>query len=299
MEAIEDGLAIGVEDDGRLVAFLYASVVGDAAFVEEVSVHTAAAGRRLGAQLIDHLECAAAELGLSRLVLTTFAEVPWNAPYYARLGFDHGAGSLGATLLATEVTRGFDEAQRVAMQRPVSPGDGDRTELFETLQADSATFARLRLLMDEAFPGAFSEHDWAHALGGLHAVVRRDGEIVAHASGVPRTLYVGASAWDAGYVEAVAVTPALQRQGLGTRVTRALQVRLRARYDVLALSSSSGSFYARMGWAPWQGPTFTMRDGAVEWTPDDDGGIHVLAGLRALPNAQGPLGCDARPGEVW
>ena len=58
------------------------------------------------------------------MTLTTFAEVPWNAPYYARLGF---------TILATdqltpglrrirdhEVARGLDAWPRVAMRRPLT-----------------------------------------------------------------------------------------------------------------------------------------------------------------------------------
>lgn len=43
-----------------------------------------AAGRR---RLLDHAASLAAADGLPALTLTTFAHVPWNAPYYARCGF--------------------------------------------------------------------------------------------------------------------------------------------------------------------------------------------------------------------
>ena len=41
-------------------------------------------GRRLIACVADH----ARKRGLASLTLTTFRDVPWNAPFYARLGFE-------------------------------------------------------------------------------------------------------------------------------------------------------------------------------------------------------------------
>jgi N-acetylglutamate synthase-like GNAT family acetyltransferase len=45
------------------------------------------AGKRVGRQLIACAEHAR-KLGLTSLTLTTFRDVPWNAPFYARLGFE-------------------------------------------------------------------------------------------------------------------------------------------------------------------------------------------------------------------
>lgn len=62
--------------------------------------------------------------GLPTLTLTTFADVLWNAPYYARLGFDVipnrelSAGLRG--LREHEAAIGLDAWPRVAMRRPVS-----------------------------------------------------------------------------------------------------------------------------------------------------------------------------------
>jgi hypothetical protein len=67
------------------------------------------------------------------------------------------------------------------------------------------------------FAGDFTDDDWAHALGGTHAFIEADGDVVAHAAVVPRILDVGAHALRTGYVEAVAVLPALQGTGLGHR----------------------------------------------------------------------------------
>ena len=42
----------------------------------------------LGRRLVDYACERAAERGLPRVTLTTFAEVPWNAPLYLRYGFE-------------------------------------------------------------------------------------------------------------------------------------------------------------------------------------------------------------------
>lgn len=44
-------------------------------------------GRGLGRALIQHAADWARANGRTRLSLTTFAHIPWNAPYYARVGF--------------------------------------------------------------------------------------------------------------------------------------------------------------------------------------------------------------------
>lgn len=45
------------------------------------------AGQRLGQALINAVSEWARQQGISALTLTTFGEVPWNAPYYKTLGF--------------------------------------------------------------------------------------------------------------------------------------------------------------------------------------------------------------------
>jgi GNAT superfamily N-acetyltransferase len=69
------------------VAFVMGDLVDGCLHVEQVSVHPASARRGLGRRLLDHAASRAAADGLPALTLTTFAHVPWNAPYYARCGF--------------------------------------------------------------------------------------------------------------------------------------------------------------------------------------------------------------------
>ncbi|MFF0446795.1 GNAT family N-acetyltransferase [Streptomyces sp. NPDC004609] len=95
---------VSADEEGLPLAYLIHDTVDGAAHVEQVSVHPAAAHRRLGSGLIGHLASRAASDGLTALTLTTFAEVPWNAPYYARLGF--------RTLGESELTEGLREIRR-------------------------------------------------------------------------------------------------------------------------------------------------------------------------------------------
>jgi ribosomal protein S18 acetylase RimI-like enzyme len=69
------------------VAYLMASVVDGCLHVDQVSVHPGSARRGLGRELLEHAASRAAADGLAALTLTTFADVPWNAPYYRRCGF--------------------------------------------------------------------------------------------------------------------------------------------------------------------------------------------------------------------
>ncbi|MBT2422323.1 GNAT family N-acetyltransferase [Streptomyces sp. ISL-22] len=67
--------------------YLICEPVDGALHIEQVSVHPDAARRGMGRALLAYAADRAHEEGLTGLTLTTFTEVPWNAPYYARLGF--------------------------------------------------------------------------------------------------------------------------------------------------------------------------------------------------------------------
>ncbi|GGX22904.1 GCN5 family N-acetyltransferase [Streptomyces malachitofuscus] len=112
-------VAAGEEDD-RPVAYLIAEPVDGALHVEQISVHPDAARRGVGRALLAHAAVRAREEGLTALTLTTFADVPWNAPYYARLGFRTlGEPELTPGLRrirAEEAAHGLDRWPRVCMR---------------------------------------------------------------------------------------------------------------------------------------------------------------------------------------
>lgn len=128
----EDGRAWVAADAGdRPVAYLLLAVVDGAAHVEQVSVHPVHARLGLGRSLIDLAEGWAAARGMTQLTLTTYAEVPWNAPYYARLGFvELDGAALGpglSRLRDDEAARGLARWPRVVLARPVTAGRGAAT----------------------------------------------------------------------------------------------------------------------------------------------------------------------------
>ncbi len=101
------------------VAYLLADEVDGYAHIEQVSVHPGHSRRGIGRALVDHVGAWARARGLAGLTLTTFADVPWNAPYYARLGYtvvtDLTPGL--RAIRAHEAARGLDAWPRVAMRR--------------------------------------------------------------------------------------------------------------------------------------------------------------------------------------
>jgi GNAT superfamily N-acetyltransferase len=100
-----------------------AGPAGSALHVEQVSVDPAFAHRRLGWRLIEHVADEARARGVPSLTLTTFRDVPWNAPYYERCGFrvvpDQAMGAGLRRIREDEAARGLDIEPRVAMHRTV------------------------------------------------------------------------------------------------------------------------------------------------------------------------------------
>jgi GNAT superfamily N-acetyltransferase len=84
----QDGRAwVCVDENDDPIAYVLVDVVDGWLNLEQVSVHPAYPRRGLGRQLIDLADRLAAESGLGGLTLTAYVDVPWNGPYYERLGF--------------------------------------------------------------------------------------------------------------------------------------------------------------------------------------------------------------------
>jgi GNAT superfamily N-acetyltransferase len=109
--------------DEVLAAFVMFRPLEDSLYIEQIDVDPRFEGRRIGAALIDAVAQRAAATGRARLTLSTFRDVPWNAPYYRRLGFlDIPDDALSDALRAVRrehVARGLDEGARLFMQRPI------------------------------------------------------------------------------------------------------------------------------------------------------------------------------------
>lgn len=97
-------------------------MVGGYVHVYELDVAPAHAGQRLGARLLDAAAAWGAARGVASVSLMTFRDVPWNAPYYARLGFVEVADHLARCpahvgLWIAQAMAGLDMARRVFLIR--------------------------------------------------------------------------------------------------------------------------------------------------------------------------------------
>jgi GNAT superfamily N-acetyltransferase len=103
------------------IGYLIADAVDGNVHVEQVSVRPDSAGRGVGRLLLDHLAAQATAAGVPALTLTTFADVPWNAPYYVRCGFrvidDEDLTPGLRAIRQREAAHGLDRWPRVCMRR--------------------------------------------------------------------------------------------------------------------------------------------------------------------------------------
>jgi GNAT superfamily N-acetyltransferase len=82
------GYAITQEVDGK-------------AYLRQVDVHPAHGRRGIGRELVKQVCVWAREQNYCRILLSTFLDIPWNAPFYAKLGFK--------VLPETELSPGFQQ----------------------------------------------------------------------------------------------------------------------------------------------------------------------------------------------
>lgn len=110
---------VAVDAQAALLGFLSAERHGNDLHVYELSVRQAAQGQGWGRKLIEAAKDYARCHQLAAVTLTTFTQVPWNAPFYRRLGFQAcGSATLDphlAAILAQEYDCGFEPGSRCAM----------------------------------------------------------------------------------------------------------------------------------------------------------------------------------------
>jgi GNAT superfamily N-acetyltransferase len=80
-------LWVAVSPLGRIVGFALMKQPGGLAWLDQLSVLDAWQGRGLGTALIDRTAATARALGFDALYLSTYRDVPWNGPFYAKRGF--------------------------------------------------------------------------------------------------------------------------------------------------------------------------------------------------------------------
>lgn len=108
---------------GQLVGFVVAGYLGDDPYLHELDVEVAWGRQGVGRALIRRVAEWARDAGHASLLLATFADVPWNAPYYERLGFATiPLAEYGPSMLAqrrADAALGMPVASRVMMRAPL------------------------------------------------------------------------------------------------------------------------------------------------------------------------------------
>ena len=129
-EVTSDRVLSDAQRDGRLwVALAGDTPVGfahvelfepNAIHLDELDVHPHHGRRGLGTRLVRAVCAWAQARGDLSVTLATFREVPWNMPFYARLGFEEiPRAELSPALRSVvedEARRGLDPARRLVMR---------------------------------------------------------------------------------------------------------------------------------------------------------------------------------------
>lgn len=112
---------LAVDASGEGVGFATLDRIDGAAYLDQLSVRRAAMRRGLGARLLARAAEWARAAGGSELWLTTYAHLPFNAPYYERHGYERvpeAACGPGLRHHLAEQRRHLPEPeQRVALRR--------------------------------------------------------------------------------------------------------------------------------------------------------------------------------------
>ena len=122
--ATEQRAWVAIDDLGAVIGFAVAWVIDGEGHLDELAVVPAHGRRGVGRALVDEVLAWTAARGLPSVTLITFREVPWNGPYYEKLGFET------VTALTRELQAALDQGatwgvkRDLVMRRSLVDADG-------------------------------------------------------------------------------------------------------------------------------------------------------------------------------
>lgn len=128
--ARQSATLVAADGDDGVLGFAIARPIDAMLHLQELAVDPAHGRRGIGSALVRAVIERASGMGLGGVSLTTFRHVPFNAPFYARLGFrelrpqDAAAGLLAA--FRAEIPAGIAASTRLIMVLR-HEGDSDET----------------------------------------------------------------------------------------------------------------------------------------------------------------------------
>ncbi|MFF8277366.1 GNAT family N-acetyltransferase [Streptomyces lateritius] len=177
----------------------------------------------------------------------------------------------------------------------------DSLHLAPTHELGPQRLRAVREMLDAVFGGEFSDEDWDHALGGIHAWIEDERGIAAHGSVVMRRALHRGRSYRVGYVEGVGVRADRRRQGLAGLLMAELERVIDGAYAFGALSASDdgAALYTARGWRLWEGPIEVLGPEGPARLPEEEGSAFLKAADgRVLPDPAAPLAFDWRDGDV-
>ena len=110
----QPGFVLVLEDGDSPLGFVHVLDLDGHAHLEQLSVVPESGRQGHGRRLVEAALAEARERGYSRVTLRTYAEVPWNAPFYSSCGFLESIPESGSQLgmVETESALGIDRYGR-------------------------------------------------------------------------------------------------------------------------------------------------------------------------------------------
>ncbi len=118
------GTILVADVDQTVAGFALVASYDQTAHLYEVSVGRTFQGQGFGRQLVDGACAWAQTNGFGAITLSTFVEIPWNAPFYASMGFriltEHEWTPAFHVLRGREEDAGLDVGRRCFMKKDLS-----------------------------------------------------------------------------------------------------------------------------------------------------------------------------------
>lgn len=159
-----------------------------------------------------------------------------------------------------------------------------RLSVHATSELDAAERAEIIAVCERATGNDFSIlfELVERSLESWHVLARADDALIGHALWYPRWLQPeGCRLLRTAYVEAVAVDPACQGQGVGSAMLTRLAEEM-TDFELGALSTERHAFYSRLGWEIWHGPLAVRTPVGLEATTFEDADDLVMILRTAL-----------------
>jgi GNAT superfamily N-acetyltransferase len=117
--ATEQRAWVAVDDLDAVIGFAVAWMVDGEGWLDELAVTPAHGRRGVGRALVDEVLAWTAAREMRSVGLATFRDVPWNGPYYEKLGFEAVTVLTPAlqAVLDRAATWGYEPSLRVVMRR--------------------------------------------------------------------------------------------------------------------------------------------------------------------------------------